>query len=99
VALQRGPVIFCIEDADQEAPVSRIRLLRSAKLYATNRPDLLGGVILLEGEALAAGSEDWDQTLYRQIPPGHQPVHIQAIPYYAWDNRQPGAMEVWIPEV
>jgi DUF1680 family protein len=43
----------------------------------------LGGVTVLEGEALAEGGK---------------PVKVTAIPYYAWQNRTKGAMTVWIPE-
>ena len=94
VALMRGPIVFCLEDCDNEAPVDRIILPRDAKLRPRFRPDLLGGVMTIEGEALA-----W--TLQAR---GGKPkavlakVPIRAIPYFAWDNRQPGGMVVWIAE-
>jgi DUF1680 family protein len=52
-------------------------------MTAKHRNDLLGGITVLEGEALADGSK---------------PVKVTAIPYYAWQNRSKGAMTVWIQE-
>lgn len=84
VALMRGPMVYCLEAADQpDVNLTRLILPRAAEMKANHRNDLLGGVTVLEGEALAEGST---------------PVKVTAIPYYAWQNRSKGAMTVWIPE-
>lgn len=98
VALQRGPLVYCLEAVDQPVPLRHIVLPRDAKLTPRFEPELLGGVSVLTGEALAAVTEDWNGNLYRAAAPQYQPCTITAIPYYAWDNRQPGEMMVWIPE-
>jgi hypothetical protein len=54
-------------------------------------------VTVIRGEALAAESSDWQETLYRAQAPMLNPCALTAIPYYAWDNRQPGQMRVWLP--
>jgi len=84
VTLMRGPMVYCLEAADQpDVNLTRLILPRAAEMKAKHRSDLLGGVTVLEGEALADGSN---------------PVKVTAIPYYAWQNRSKGAMTVWIQE-
>lgn len=84
VTLMRGPMVYCLEAADQpDVNLTRLILPRAAEMTAKHRSDLLGGVTVLEGEALADGSK---------------PIKVTAIPYYAWQNRSKGAMTVWIPE-
>ena len=92
VALMRGPVVFCLEDCDNEIPVDRIILPRDASLEAKFEPGLLGGVMTIEGEGLTWKTEE------KGKKPTLTKVPIKAIPYYAWDNRQPGRMVVWIVE-
>jgi hypothetical protein len=59
-------------------------------------PDTLEGVMVIRGNALIEDETDWAGTLYRTSPPSLRPGAISAIPYYAWDNRQPGEMRVWL---
>jgi hypothetical protein len=100
VALQRGPIVYCLEGPDNETNVLECTLPRSAELKTEYRPDLLSGVMTISGQALtgvATPAEGWEQELY-QPAPAARPVDFTAIPYYAWDNRQPGEMVVWLPE-
>jgi DUF1680 family protein len=84
VTLMRGPLVYCVEAADQpDVNLTNLVLPRGAEMTATHRSDLLGGVTTLEGEALADGKN---------------PIKVTAIPYYAWQNRKKGAMTVWIQE-
>lgn len=96
VALQRGPLVYCIEAADNPLPLHLIRLPESARFSSHFEPELLGGIAVIEGEASALTTTDWAGTLYRTTPPERANQHITAIPYYAWDNRQAGEMRVWI---
>ncbi|MDQ0471067.1 glycoside hydrolase family 127 protein [Labrys wisconsinensis] len=96
VALRRGPLIYCLEAVDNPVPPSRIRLPRQARFEARFEPDLLGGATVLAGEAEAEAVQDWDGALYRSEPPAAEPVPIRAVPYFAWDNREPGEMQVWL---
>ena len=99
VALQRGPLVYCLEQVDQAEPVQGLRLPASAALDSHFEPGLLGGVVVISGEALAVDDADWDGQLYRAQAPGLRPARLKAIPYCAWDNREPGAMQVWLPEI
>ena len=98
VALQRGPLIYCLEAADAAVPLYRIVLPETAELTSHFEPELLGGVTVIRGEALIENSADWADELYRSRPPSLETGTITAIPYYAWDNRQPGEMRVWLRE-
>lgn len=96
VALQRGPVVYCLEGVDNPFPLHQVALPPESRLEATFEPDLLGGVVTLQGEALL--DEESGGDLYRTTPPARRPVRIKAVPYATWDNREPGPMRVWIRE-
>jgi uncharacterized protein len=97
-ALRRGPIVYCLEQTDHNVPLQRILLPANTDLTAHFEPELLGGVVVLEGDATALSDSGWDDTLYRATPPEAQPCRIRAIPYYAWDHRAPGPMTVWVHE-
>ncbi|MFQ6095981.1 MAG: glycoside hydrolase family 127 protein, partial [Candidatus Bathyarchaeia archaeon] len=100
VALRRGPIIYCAEQIDNpDCDVWKLFLPLKAELKVDWRPDLLGGVMIIHGEALAADSNGFNGSLYRpvkEVHPKMRRVKFTAIPYYAWANRQPGPMTVWI---
>jgi DUF1680 family protein len=99
VALKRGPLIHCLEAIDNAgAPLSRFRLPADAELRYQPRPDLLGGAGVIRAEAEIAEVRDWGEALYRAAPSSRRPAELTVIPYYLWDNRDPGEMLVWIPE-
>ncbi|HPO16425.1 MAG TPA: glycoside hydrolase family 127 protein [Candidatus Hydrogenedentes bacterium] len=88
IALQRGPVVYCVENADNPNAVRSISLPPDAPLEAEHHPELLGGVTIIKGKGLQRISDNTEP----------QPYEFTAIPYYAWNNRTPGFMRVWLPE-
>jgi hypothetical protein len=90
VAVQRGPVVYCVEGADHGGKVRNLLLPDSALLQASYRPDLLSGVTTLTGEAMSLATEANGQV--KQTA-----TKITMIPYYAWCNRGKNEMEVWLP--
>ncbi len=98
VALRRGPLVYCLEQVDHDAPIQRLLLPAAAELRARFEPELLGGVVLLEAEGLALVDAGWEEMLYSPSPPAAAPCALRAIPYAAWDNRAPGPMTVWLRE-
>lgn len=96
LAVMRGPLVYCAEDCDHEVGVHTLGLPPEAELTARWEPDLLGGVVVLRGTALAAAETEWGGGLYRQSPPPRA-VPVTLVPYYAWDNRAGGGMVVWLP--
>lgn len=98
VALKRGPIIYCLEGADNDAPTHRIALPRSSPIEAHFESDLLSGVGMLSAQALAV--QPWeDGELYRTDPPTMVATTLRAIPYSFWSNRDSEEMSVWIREV
>ena len=99
VALSRGPLIYCVEEADNPGrPVQRLKLPRGAALKSDMRDDLFGGAVTLTADAAAIKDSDWKDTLYRNAAPQEEPARLTAIPYYLWSNRGQGSMLVWVPE-
>jgi DUF1680 family protein len=98
VALQRGPLVYCLEQADQDVSLNGMALPQATDLAASFDAELLGGVVTLAGAAQALDEAGWEGVLYRTAPPVTQPGSMTAIPYYAWDQRAPGRMRVWVRE-
>ena len=92
LALQRGPVVYCLEGADQkDSSVQSIVIDTNVAIKAIYRPDMLNGITTLTAQGyLAVKEPKADNSLI-----GRQT--ITAIPYYSWNNRGSGEMEVWIP--
>jgi DUF1680 family protein len=95
VALQRGPVVYCLEQADNGAQLSAICLPRASPLRAHFAPELLGGCVIIEGQAFRTGSAG---RLYATEPAPVTAVALCAVPYALWANRGEGEMRVWIRE-
>ena len=91
VALQRGPIVFCAEGPDNGGRALNLILPDDGKISAEFRPDLLKGVVVLRGKALAAASSAAGKVS------STKEQDFLAIPYYAWANRGAGEMKVWFP--
>ncbi len=89
VALERGPILYCLEGIDNDGTVADVVLPAHAEVTTEHCPDLLGGVTVLRASAQRAKSEE-DGTVRLDS------VAITAVPYYAWAHRDSGAMAVWI---
>jgi DUF1680 family protein len=96
LAIQRGPIVYCLEQCDQAEPLAALWLSAGAELKAAREPGLLGGVVTITGEARSVPEQPWRRSLYQPAAPARR-VALKAIPYYAWDNREAGAMKVWLP--
>ncbi len=53
-ALQRGPLVYCVEGRDAERPLESIRVDESDQIVPSWAPELLGGIIVLRGSGYAA---------------------------------------------
>jgi len=90
VALERGPLVYCVEWADNDENVLNLLLQDNTMYKAEFREDLLGGVTVVKGEALALYRGEDIVTIKSKK---HETV---AIPFYAWANRGMGEMAVWL---
>lgn len=105
VAIQRGPIVFCMEMLDQPAAGSSSdQVDYTAKLSTSTtahfEPDLLNGVLVLEQPGSIV-QRPTDSGLYYSAAESEKlsesPTTLKLIPYYAWANRAPSPMQVWIP--
>lgn len=98
VAIQRGPIVYCLESIDNVDFLHKLSLTKEGNLTSIYEESLLGGVVKIVGEAILTDDPNWKEQLYSTDKPKNKPFQITAIPYYAWDNREPGQMRVWIQE-
>lgn len=98
IAIQRGPVVYCIEEADNGPDLQDIRLKSSVPLTSYYDEKLLGGVTVITGEGTRSNMSSWEGKLYRPLEYDTVPVKVKAIPYYAWANRTLGEMILWLRE-
>jgi DUF1680 family protein len=99
VALQRGPVVYCLEEIDNGPGIDNIIIPQKAKFLPAFEPGLLGGLVTITGEAMKTDTAGWDGRLYAAHATRQQKVPIKAVPYFAWGNRKPlQEMIVWIRE-
>jgi hypothetical protein len=91
VAIERGPLVYCLEGDVDDA-----RIDTTARLRAVERPGLLGGVVTIEasGAWVRAGDGEWP---YGDFAARSEPATFEAIPYGWWGNRGESGMRVWIP--
>jgi DUF1680 family protein len=91
-ALQRGPIVFCAEGMDNGGHVLNLVLPDDAKLQSWYRSDLLKGVVVITGQALAVVKTPEGKTEAKK-------QDFLAIPYYGWAHRGAGEMAVWLPRM
>src|SRR5258708_7252387 len=91
IALQRGPLVYCVEWPDvKDGHVVNLVLPDDAQMQTEFRSDLLHGVMVVKAEAVALRFADAHGTISKEN------VGLTAIPYYAWANRGRGEMAVWL---
>jgi DUF1680 family protein len=80
VAIQRGPIVYCMEQADnQEIAYQSFSFSADEPLAVDYEGEVMGGIVTLKGRT-------------------EEGAACTFIPYYAWDNREPGFMQVWLRE-
>jgi DUF1680 family protein len=100
VAVQRGPVVYCIESPDlpRGVKISDVMIPDDIQLVARYDRRLLDGVVVLEGKALVGPEANWNGKLYRDFKPTEfKPFNVRFIPYSVWQNRGLSEMSVWLP--
>lgn len=93
-AVQRGPLVYCAEGADNNGDVLSLSLDREGSLKE-EKCDLLDGAAVINAEGWRTLGFDG---LYTSRRPEREKTEIKMIPYYAWGNRGLGQMRVWLPE-
>jgi DUF1680 family protein len=97
VALQRGPIVYCLEEIDNNAGLNAVILPRDAELKSDFEESLLGGVATISASAQKIGKYAGD-SLYSANRGTLTATTVKAVPYALWGNREQGEMLVWINE-
>ena len=89
VVLERGPIVYALETADLSPGVrlEDVEVDPAVVPQPEPRDDLAGGMVGLTLPGVVRGGRQ----------PEADTLALRAIPYYAWANRRPEAMRVWIP--
>ena len=98
-AILRGPLVYCLEEADNTRNLHLVRLGDAGPeaFTARWRPEKLGGIVELKSPGLRERAEDFGDELYRDdVEPVTEPSELTWIPYYSWANRGVGEMRVWV---
>jgi DUF1680 family protein len=82
VALERGPLVYCVEGIDHGGKALDLVMPEDPELYVEFVPDLLNGFVVIKGKVLRNGKS----------------LEMTAIPYYTWSHRGVGEMSVWIDQ-
>ncbi|GAB3398393.1 glycoside hydrolase family 127 protein [Humibacter soli] len=101
VAVQRGPVVYCLESTDLPAgmPLERIAFRRGTELTAV-AGEIAGHPLQVIPVSLAVLPEGGTGSLYEDLSDDDlETVETRLIPYFAWGNRGASEMSVWIPVV
>jgi uncharacterized protein len=101
-AIERGPLVYCFEQADQNAGVEDLALTPDTELRVVDRADLpgVGRTVLIEADAVRLPSAPPDGLPYSAAStglPAGTGVAATAVPYFQWDNRDGDVMRIWMP--
>jgi DUF1680 family protein len=104
LALERGPVVYCLEEQDLPAgaDLADVAIDPAAEPVDYGPVEPLGGVPGVELVGVVRDLDGWRRSEYRdlrELPAAASaaPTQLLAVPYFAWANRNEGGMRVWIP--
>lgn len=95
VAIKRGPIVYCLEQQDNGEKLWNLVLKNDSEFEVKFEKNLLNGIITIYGEGIRETLPD-NNNLYLTSEKKKTDVSLKFIPYYAWCNRRPGEMIVWI---
>jgi len=96
VAIQKGPLVYCAEEADNGKYLYDLAIAVSNPQFSV-KPDnsILKGAFAIFANACRRKNTVWNG-LYRPLESKLEKFRLKAIPYFIWANRKPGEMEVWL---
>jgi DUF1680 family protein len=91
VAVERGPIVYCVEGIDNKGEVFNLLLPEYAPTSEQWKPDLLGGINIIKADVPSFTVRESGEEVKTK---SH---NLMAVPYYAWSHRGIGEMSVWLP--
>lgn len=103
VAVQRGPIVYCLEEADNGADLHDLHLPRDAAFDVVDGASIdasLAGKVVLQADGYRSPRSESDDALYAFDADVRErvPQRLIFIPYFCWANRGEGEMRVWVNE-
>lgn len=101
VAIKKGPIVYCLEQVDNSFHIRDLEVFTNSPLTSSFE-SILGGVVVVKGKGSIIEKNVWKRNLYnslKEINSKREEIEFNAIPYFAWANREPGSMQVWIRKV
>ena len=100
VAVMRGPLVYCLEEADNGSNLSSGYIDTQTEPEEVYEPNLLGGIVSVKLKGKCISMKGWyDGILYGVRKPVFEDTVWKAVPYCNWGNRKTGEMAVWIKEL
>jgi DUF1680 family protein len=91
VAFERGPLVYCVEHPDNNGKAFNVFIPDNATLKTDFNKDMLGGTQIIMSDVPAVTTSADGMEVRTEIKT------ITAIPYFLWNNRGQGQMQVWLP--
>ena len=99
VALQRGPLIYCLEEADNGANLHNLSLPKDSAFRVFEGKGIFAHKMLIQAEGIGCQAKDTDALWqYDHSPVERQPRTLTFIPWFSWANRGEGEMRIWVDE-
>lgn len=95
-AIQKGPVVYCLEQEDNGENLSAIRLDAKSRFKTVRGAGLPGSIPAVMTKGYRTLEENWEGELYRPYVLREREIDVIAVPYFMWGNRNTGEMQVWI---
>lgn len=97
VAVARGPLVYCLEEADNGKQLQELFLKDQNDFHVIFEESILEGICKITGNGQQLSEKEWENNLYLDdIEETYEDKKLTFIPYYAWANRKPGEMIVWV---
>ncbi len=96
IAIQRGPLVYCLEEVDNGAILSALSIDTDSEFVAETDKGLADNAVVIKGKAFRTSDGNWEDVLYRPYSVNEKEVEFKAVPYFMWGNREPGEMLVWV---
>jgi len=99
VALQRGPLVYCLEEADNGANLHNLSLPQDSAFRVFEGKGIFAHKMLIQAEGIGCQAKDTDALWqYDHSPVERQPRTLTFIPWFSWANRGEGEMRIWVDE-
>lgn len=95
VAIQRGPIIYCLEEIDNGKDLWDVSIAKNVQ-FEMELSEELNQIPIIKGKAYRSDGASWENILYRPADEKRKEIDVKAVPYYLWGNRKPGEMLVWL---